>query len=92
VLPLYRTVAEPLDDAARVAALGATSPPSQSASSVRFFAQAAGTLDGPKLVLRSARRRARSCARHGAEPDLEALRFAHAGPWLVETLVRFARA
>ena len=50
VLALYRTVAEPLDAAARAAALGADYATFTSASSARFFHQAAGTLDGPRLV------------------------------------------
>ncbi|MCW3013816.1 MAG: uroporphyrin-III C-methyltransferase [Solirubrobacterales bacterium] len=50
VLPLYRTIAEPLDDEARAGALGATYATFTSASSVRFFHTAAGTLDGPRLV------------------------------------------
>jgi uroporphyrinogen III methyltransferase/synthase len=50
VLPLYRTVAEALDDDARDAALGARYATFTSASSVRFFHEAAGTLDGPRLV------------------------------------------
>ncbi len=50
VLPLYRTVAEPLDEAARAAALGADYLCFTSASSVTFFQEAAGTLDGPRLV------------------------------------------
>jgi uroporphyrinogen III methyltransferase/synthase len=50
VLALYRTVAEPLDDAGRTAALGADYATFTSASSVRFFHEAVGTLDGPRLV------------------------------------------
>jgi uroporphyrinogen III methyltransferase / synthase len=50
VLALYRTVAEPLDPAVRAAALGADYATFTSASSVRFFHDAAGTLDGPRLV------------------------------------------
>jgi uroporphyrinogen III methyltransferase/synthase len=50
VLPLYRTIAEPLDADARAAALGARYATFTSASSVRFFHEAAGTLDGPRLV------------------------------------------
>jgi uroporphyrinogen III methyltransferase/synthase len=50
VLALYRTVAEPLDDGARAAALGADYATFTSASSARFFHAAAGTLDGPRLV------------------------------------------
>jgi uroporphyrinogen III methyltransferase/synthase len=50
VLALYRTVAEPLHDGARAAALGADYATFTSASSARFFHAAAGTLDGPRLV------------------------------------------
>ena len=50
VLALYRTVAEPLDAAGRAAALGADYATFTSATSARFFHQAAGTLDGPRLV------------------------------------------
>jgi uroporphyrinogen III methyltransferase/synthase len=71
VVALYETVAEPLDDGARTAATEADYLLFTSASSVRFFHDAAGTLDGPRLVsigpATSAELRAR-----GAEPDLEA--------------------
>ena len=71
VVALYETVAEPLDDGAREAATAADYLLFTSASSVRFFHDAAGTLDGPRLVsigpATSAELRAR-----GAEPDLEA--------------------
>ncbi|MCU0313724.1 MAG: uroporphyrinogen-III C-methyltransferase [Solirubrobacteraceae bacterium] len=50
VLALYRTVAEPLDDAARRAALGADYATFTSASSARFFHAAAGTFEGPRIV------------------------------------------
>ena len=50
LLALYRTVAEPLDDRARAAALGADYATFTSASSARFFHEAAGTLDGPRLI------------------------------------------
>ena len=50
LLALYRTVAEPLDDAARAAALGADYATFTSASSARFFNDAAGTLNGPRLI------------------------------------------
>jgi uroporphyrinogen III methyltransferase / synthase len=71
VVALYRTVAEPLDDAARSAALGADWATFTSASSARFFHQAAGTLDGPRLasigpVTSAALREL------GYEPDIEA--------------------
>jgi uroporphyrinogen III methyltransferase/synthase len=47
---LYRTVREPLDDDARAAALDADYLTFASASAVRFFHEAAGSLDGPRLV------------------------------------------
>ena len=70
VVALYETVAEPLDDDTRAAAAAADYVLFTSASSVRFFAAAAGTdaLSGPRLAsigpatsaeLRDARRRAR---------------------------------
>ena len=71
VLALYRTVAEPLGDDARAAALGADYATFTSASSVRFFHEAAGTLAGPRLVsigpITSEALRAL-----GHEPDVEA--------------------
>ncbi|MGZ4278196.1 MAG: uroporphyrinogen-III C-methyltransferase, partial [Solirubrobacteraceae bacterium] len=71
VLALYRTVAEPLDDAARAAVLGADWATFTSASSARFLHEAAGTLEGPRLAsigpIMSEALRAL-----GAEPDLEA--------------------
>jgi uroporphyrinogen III methyltransferase / synthase len=71
VVALYRTVAEPLDEQARAAALGADWATFTSASSVRFFREAAGTLAGPRLasigpVTSAALREL------GHEPDLEA--------------------
>jgi uroporphyrinogen III methyltransferase/synthase len=50
LLALYRTVAEPLDQAERAAALAADFATFTSASSARFFHAAAGTLEGPRLV------------------------------------------
>jgi uroporphyrinogen III methyltransferase / synthase len=50
VVALYRTVAEPLSDSARAQALGADWATFTSASSVRSFHAAAGTLDGPRLA------------------------------------------
>ena len=71
VVALYETVAEPLDDDARAAAAAADYVLFTSASSVRFFAAAGGSLSGPRLAsigpATSAELRA-----HGAEPDLEA--------------------
>jgi uroporphyrinogen III methyltransferase / synthase len=84
VVALYETVAEPLDDAARAAATAADYLLFTSASSVRFFHEAAGTLEGPRLVsigpATSAELRAR-----GAEPDLEA--DPHTPDGLVEALL-----
>jgi uroporphyrinogen III methyltransferase / synthase len=50
VVALYRTVAEPLSEDARAVALGADWATFTSASSVRNFRAAAGTLDGPRLA------------------------------------------
>ncbi len=87
VLALYRTVAEPLPGPARAAALGADWLTFTSASSVRFFHEAAGTLDGPRLVsigpVTSAALR-----ELGYEPDVEAADHTPAG--LVAALVRAA--
>jgi uroporphyrinogen III methyltransferase/synthase len=84
VLALYRTVAEPLDQTARAAALGADYVTFTSASSVRFLAAAAGSLDGPRAVsigpATSAELRA-----HGREPDVEA--GVHTPDGLVDALV-----
>ncbi len=71
LLALYRTIAEPLDDDARVAALGADYATFTSASSARFFHQAAGSLAGPRLV--SIGPVTSSALRElGHEPDVEA--------------------
>jgi uroporphyrinogen III methyltransferase/synthase len=70
---LYETVAEPLDDAARVAATSADYLLFASGSAVRHFADAAGedALRGPRVIsigpVTSAELRA-----HGIEPDVEA--------------------
>jgi uroporphyrinogen III methyltransferase / synthase len=71
VVALYRTVAEPLSESARAQALGADWATFTSASSVRSFHAAAGTLAGPRLasigpVTSAALREV------GHEPDLEA--------------------
>jgi uroporphyrinogen III methyltransferase / synthase len=91
ILPLYETVAEPLDEATRAAATTADYLLFTSASSVRYFARAAGddALDGPRLAsigpATSAELRAR-----GAEPDLEA--DPHTPDGLIEAVVRDAAA
>lgn len=87
VVALYRTLPEPLDPRARAAALGADWATFTSASSVRFFHAAAGTLDGPRLasigpVTSAALREL------GYEPDLEATD--HTPDGLVATLVTAA--
>jgi uroporphyrinogen III methyltransferase/synthase len=87
VLALYRTVAEPMPGPARAAALGADWLTFASASAVRFFHAAAGTLDGPRLasigpVTSAALREL------GHEPDVEAADHTPAG--LVAALVRAA--
>jgi uroporphyrinogen III methyltransferase/synthase len=85
VLALYETVPEPLDDATRAAARSADYLLFTSASSVRFFAQAAGDLDGPRLVSIGPATTAELRA-HGAEPHLEA--DPHTPDGLIEALLR----
>jgi uroporphyrinogen III methyltransferase/synthase len=81
---LYRTVREPLADDARAAALGADYLTFASASAVRFFHEAAGSLDGPRLVSIGPVTTA-ELRRLGAEPDVEAAEHTPAG--LVAALV-----
>ena len=84
VLALYRTVAEPLDDAARAAVLSADYATFTSASSVRFFHEAAGTLDGPRIV--SIGPITSDALRElGREPDVEATE--HTPDGVVATLL-----
>jgi uroporphyrinogen III methyltransferase/synthase len=73
VLPLYRTVAEPLDEATRTAAAAADYLLFTSASSVRFFTEAAGeeALHGPRLVSIGPATSA-ALREQGAEPHVEA--------------------
>jgi uroporphyrinogen III methyltransferase / synthase len=71
LLVLYRTVAETLDEAAREAALGADVATFTSASSARFFHEAAGTLDGPRRVSIGPATSA-ALRELGYEPDVEA--------------------
>jgi uroporphyrinogen III methyltransferase/synthase len=90
ILALYRTVAEPLSDEARAAALGADYVTFTSASSVRFFVEAAGgAVDGPRAVsigpITSAALR-----EAGVEPDVEAVE--HTPEGLVAALVADAGA
>jgi uroporphyrinogen III methyltransferase/synthase len=91
ILPLYRTVAEPLDDRAREAALGADYLTFTSASSVRFFLEAAGGIGPthPRIVsigpITSAQLR-----EHGLEPHVEASE--HTPDGLVAALLEDAGA
>ena len=89
VAALYETIPEPLTDGAREAAAGADYLLFASASSVRFFAQAGGALQGPRLVsigpATSDELRA-----HDAEPDVEAE--PHTPDGLVAAVLRDARS
>jgi uroporphyrinogen III methyltransferase/synthase len=87
VLALYETVPEPLDPATARAARSADYLLFTSASSVRYFAAAAGELAGPRLVsIGPATSDAlREC---GAEPELEA--DPHTPDGLIEALLRDA--
>jgi uroporphyrinogen III methyltransferase / synthase len=84
VLALYRTVAAPLDDAARAAVDGADYVTFTSASSVRHVLDAGATLQGPRLVsigpVTSAMLR-----EHGFDPRVEATE--HTPDGLVEALL-----
>ena len=84
ILPLYRTVAEPLTPEAREAALGADYATFTSAYSARFFAEAAGTLAGPRLVSIGPVT-SEAIRELGFEPDVEAAD--HTPDGLVEALV-----
>ena len=87
-LPLYRTVAEPLDDPTRDAALAADYVTFTSASSVRALAGAAGgPLAGPRLVSIGPATSA-ALREHGLEPHVEA--DPHTPDGLVEALLRDA--
>jgi len=90
LLLLYETVAEPLDDTTRAAAAAADYLLFTSASSVRFFARAAGdaALSGPRLASIGPATSA-ALREHGAEPDLEA--DPHTPVGLVDALLRDAK-
>ncbi len=87
ILPLYRTVAEPLADDARAAALGADYITFTSASAVRFFVEAAGRPDGPQIVSIGPIT-SDALREHGLEPDIEATE--HTPDGLVAALLRAA--
>jgi uroporphyrinogen III methyltransferase/synthase len=71
VVALYETLAEPLDDDTREAASAADYVLFTSASSVRFFAAAGGSLTGPRLASIGPATSA-ELLEHGAQPDIEA--------------------
>jgi uroporphyrinogen III methyltransferase/synthase len=87
VLALYETVPEPLDDSTAAAAREADYLLFTSASSVRFFAQAAGQLSGPKLVSIGPATSA-ALREHGAAADLEA--DPHTPDGLIDAVLRDA--
>jgi uroporphyrinogen III methyltransferase / synthase len=89
VVALYETVPAPLDDEARAAAAAADYLLFTSASTVRFFAAAAGdeALRGPRLVSIGPATSA-ALREHGVEPDLEA--DPHTPDGLVDALLRDA--
>jgi uroporphyrinogen III methyltransferase / synthase len=88
VAALYRTVREPLDLDARAAALGADYLTFASASAVRFFHEAAGSLQGPRIVSIGPVT-TEELRRLGAEPHVEAGE--HTPDGLVAALVADAR-
>ena len=89
LLALYETVAEPLDPATARAAAAADYVTFTSASTVRYFLEAAGGLDGPRLAsIGPATSDALRAA--GLEPDLEA--DPHTPDGLVAALIADARA
>jgi len=87
ILALYRTVAEPLDDRARHAALAADYLTFTSASSVRSFLQSAGSAAGPRIIsigpITSAALR-----EHGLEAHIEAAE--HTPDGLIAALLEHA--
>jgi uroporphyrinogen III methyltransferase / synthase len=88
VVALYETVPEPLSDDARDAAAAADYLLFTSASSVRFYARAGGTLAGPRLVSIGPAT-SDALREHGAAPDLEA--DPHTPDGMIDTLVRDGR-
>jgi uroporphyrinogen III methyltransferase / synthase len=88
VLALYETVAEPLDDATRDAASSADYLLFVSASSVRFFVQAGGSLRDSRLVSIGPAT-SEELRTHGAEPDLEA--DPHTPDGMIDALLHDAR-
>jgi uroporphyrinogen III methyltransferase / synthase len=87
LLALYETVAEPLDVATKEAAAAADYLTFTSASSVRFYAQAGGALEGPRIASIGPAT-SDALREHGKEPDFEA--DPHTPDGLVEALLRDA--
>jgi uroporphyrinogen III methyltransferase/synthase len=88
ILPLYRTVAEPLEVDARAAALGADYVTFTSASAVRYFVEAAGRPGGGRVVSIGPITTA-ALRQQGVEPDIEAAE--HTPDGLVAALVADAQ-
>lgn len=84
VLALYETIAEPLDEATRAAAAAADYVTFTSASTVRFFVQAAGRASGPRIASIGPAT-SEELRKHGLEPALEA--DPHTPDGLIEALV-----
>ncbi len=89
ILALYRTEAEPLDEAARAAVLGAEYLTFASASAARLTHAAAGTLAGPRIVSIGPVTSA-ALVELGFPPDVEATE--HTPDGLVAALVADATA
>jgi uroporphyrinogen III methyltransferase/synthase len=86
VLALYETVPDPLDPAVAQAARDADFITFTSASSVRFFLAAAGSLDGNARVCSIGPATSAELRAHGREPDLEA--DPHTPDGLLDAIVR----
>ncbi len=89
ILALYRTVPEPLDGTAREAALGADYVTFTSASSVRFFVDAAGAPADGQRIVSIGPVTSTALREHGLEPDVEAVE--HTPDGLLAALVADAR-
>jgi uroporphyrinogen III methyltransferase/synthase len=85
ILALYRTLAEPLDGAAREAALAADYVTFTSASAVRFFLDAVGAPGGGQRIVSIGPITSAALRERGLEPDLEASE--HTPDGLVAALV-----
>jgi uroporphyrinogen III methyltransferase / synthase len=72
ILALYRTVPEPLDEAARAAAGGGDYVTFTSASSVRFYVDAAGAPGEEQRIVSIGPVTSEALREHGLEPHIEA--------------------